>query len=498
MKLKISAKKFISLVLAFVICTAIVVPVQARSQVITDSITIYLPNMGELTATMTGVHDYYIIGGAGGSRFFFETPGGVSFNQDVTLTGFNVPSPIYLSAGEMHEVIPGDHFIVSDCLNYSATFSLLRSHPQRSRFESVQHFAFSPGWETAPLSQLTSSTQQPMPTPEPPVPQQPPTVEQPTTHKIYARNSMRVITERNLGWYLINSSSTVYCPIIAEMGAGFSDSIYDETLIRLSLESHGFHPDNITTRHTMGFAPARPSHAIAYKYVEGSRIVAVIIRGSQWGDFSESLVVYPLGTQYNASVHLGYQTGMSFIFDQITEMLGENWWSCNRTTYFITGHSYGGAMANLLAREIERIHEVPRSRIFAYTFASPRVAFDRTHVHPRANWTHEYTNIFNIINREDSWANWPWSWDGLGNGVWHRFGRYLTFSISDNAHNMNTTYLPFMQRRTILQTYDSHYIRLIRVNSPVDIAIIDTNYNIIGTIVDGVVWHSEYFWVVLH
>ena len=345
-------------------------------------------------------------------------------------------------------------------------------------------------------------------------------------YTIYARDNARVITEQSLGWHLTNSSSTVYCPIIAEMAAGFADSVYNENLIRQSLEEHGFEYENITTRHTPRALFAEPSYAVAYKYLAcGTRIVAIIFRGSQLigGDLITNAAMTTV-PRHSAYVHMGYDTALNFIMPVLSNKLGANWHQCNNTIYFITGHSYGGAAAILLARELELegTLRVPRERIFTYTFASPRVARTTASVHPRNNWaSDDYTNIFNIINSNDLIARFPMPAQGAtGIAIWYRFGRYITFTCNPSirvdefipTHAMGT-YLNLMQERqtpiwhathvgTIAHgqmgqmavgSSPSNLTRIVRANSPINITVLDNQNNIIGTIINNTAWHDENF-----
>jgi len=328
------------------------------------------------------------------------------------------------------------------------------------------------------------------------------------TYTVYARNNINAYFERSLGWYVTNRSSTTYCRTIAHMAAAFSDSVYDRNLVERSLMNHGFDENNIIT---LGYGVANqwlahgsPAFAIARKDVaNGERVVAIIIRGSDsltdWQTNIDALPVHRGG----AHVHPGFHMSMREVVASLAMRLGDGWY--NNTTFFIAGHSYGGAVTNLLAREIERNYGVSRNRIFAYTFGAPNVA--RASGMPRLNWNDEYSNIFNIVNNNDFVTTVPapvFSWGTMilgrpSNYLWYRFGRDVRFTCDPslrvglgNRHAMET-YLGVVGIWGEPVWDATHVGRFVRANSPIDLTVIDRQNNIVGTIIGGIPWHNEEF-----
>lgn len=84
-----------------------------------------------------------------------------------------------------------------------------------------------------------------------------------------------------------------------------------------------------------------------------------------------------------------------------------------RTRILITGHSRGGAIANLLAARLNDLSETsnriaPASGIYAYTFAAPGSTRESDRQSPA------YDNIFNIVNESDIVPKLPLSTWGYG------------------------------------------------------------------------------------
>ena len=99
---------------------------------------------------------------------------------------------------------------------------------------------------------------------------------------------------------------------------------------------------------------------------------------------------------------------------------------------FVTGHSLGAAVANILAGEILAKNDDVRVKTMCYTFASPQVCNPS-----KARFRYAY-NIFNIINTEDIVPKVGYK---LNKGV--RFGTDLAVTVSNSsksAHDLKVTY----------------------------------------------------------
>ncbi len=100
----------------------------------------------------------------------------------------------------------------------------------------------------------------------------------------------------------------------------------------------------------------------------------------------------------------------------------------NSTRILLTGHSRGGAIANLLAARLDNrsgtsAQLAPSSGVYAYTFAAPGATRDAS----RQDAT--YRNIFNIVNATDIVPQLPLSTWGYG-----RYGTTVTLPGTSSAH----------------------------------------------------------------
>ena len=185
-------------------------------------------------------------------------------------------------------------------------------------------------------------------------------------------------------------------------------------------------------------------------------LVFVGVRGSYGIEWLSNFNLHD--AQSESDDHHGFgtaETEVELALDQYTREIGAD---PARTRILITGHSRGGAIANLLAARLTDRSEAqgqaaPASSIYAYTFAAPgstREA-DRQGV--------SYANIFNIVNETDIVTQLPLSTWGYG-----RYGTMVSLPSTESAEfetafkRMRATF----QRNTgVALDYDeAHYASL--------------------------------------
>jgi len=140
-------------------------------------------------------------------------------------------------------------------------------------------------------------------------------------------------------------------------------------------------------------------YTIAYKEVNGDEILlAVVIRGTVGNEWFGNMDIWetknkqePVGRHYsfqNANMEL--QKAINNYIRDTKELQSKN------INFLVTGHSRGGAVANLLAVDLNNMTFIKNAKtknVYAYTFATPNNRKDFN--------DKEYNNIFNFCFVDD-------------------------------------------------------------------------------------------------
>lgn len=240
-----------------------------------------------------------------------------------------------------------------------------------------------------------------------------------------------------LDYYLTNGVSTRYSPELAKLAMVFSTAVYDRSLVEASLSNHGF--TRYTTRnYGVTFNYSKPAFAMGEKTTkEGNKVIAIIVRGSR--SLSDWLTDAGIGT---GDEHQAFSNARHAMVEELFAFYPDARHDKD-TIYFITGHSYGGATANLLAQSIGEEFGIDQGNIYAYTFATPNVT--KVGMSLR-NPDGEYDHIFNLCNRKDGVTILPtavvsqsFTWGKYGRSYWFT----LDHPMGDSAHGA-LLYLDFL------------------------------------------------------
>ena len=122
-----------------------------------------------------------------------------------------------------------------------------------------------------------------------------------------------------------------------------------------------------------------------YQLDDNKPVIAIIISGYS-SSGKEWISNFNLGS---GKTHKGFGEATEKAFRKIRAIYGDS--VLNRSTIWITGHSRGGALTNLLAAKIKETY--PHSKILAYGFATPN-GIDKS-------LKKNYSGIFNYVNTGD-------------------------------------------------------------------------------------------------
>lgn len=127
------------------------------------------------------------------------------------------------------------------------------------------------------------------------------------------------------------------------------------------------------------------SYVIGHKKSGKKTIVAVWVRGTS-GNY-EWVSNFNVG---NGKTHEGFSKAEAELNSALEKYIKKNKIKGD-VRFWLTGHSRGGAVANLLAVRLNKSYG--KSKVYAYTFATPRVS--------TAAKSKGYENIYNFINSGD-------------------------------------------------------------------------------------------------
>lgn len=325
-------------------------------------------------------------------------------------------------------------------------------------------------------------------------------------------------------------SATSYNPRLAHMLVAICNSIHNKTDMEATFTGLGFDSKNTMTDYSMS------SVLLAYGFGikdigNGNALVLIVGRGT--ADKDESIGNFKANTN-SLGEHSDFSKTADNLYTQMLNFLnttGKRLMPSLDTDNFsnikfaITGHSRGGAVANLLAKKISDIRNGSDENIFAYTFACPDVAV----ITPAK--AIRYPTIFNIGDAKDvvTWlprAVWfksgeadGWGkgsyWDKYGQSYWycdnwsdkvsldlhdwfsyHDQKKYLKdmsyeYGISTYRNRTNTMQVTDLSLLTGLGLSIDLYIwtrwgTILSVLCPVDVKIYTSDNQLAGEIIDNV------------
>ncbi len=163
--------------------------------------------------------------------------------------------------------------------------------------------------------------------------------------------------------------------------------------------------------------------------------IIIVFRGTNKGEWYSN---FSIG---EAEEHAGFSAAADFAVENLEEYLKDRKINSENFTLQITGHSRGGAVANITAKRMTDKKEF--KTVSAYTFAAPN-----TTTSPLAR-SQGYKSIFNIINPEDFICYIPLEKWGYG-----RYG--VDFELPKGELKANRELYEIMQSKFLLKTGYNH------------------------------------------
>ncbi len=297
------------------------------------------------------------------------------------------------------------------------------------------------------------------------------------------------------GWSLFGAASNSYnIPLSAAAMMLSASAEHSEDEVKSLLNSLGFKTTDSKNYGHSWMEVDHPGVAFGYQEVNGKHIFAIIIRGTNSNEV-ENFISDALGFVPSANnLRLQWE---SFVKDTCKLDLAEIRGS---SRFLVTGHSLGGATANVLAKNLSDTYG--RQNVYAYAFAPPKpVDFVTGAITAGA-----YDNIFNVVNVEDGVTYLPP--DGF---LFTRYGRDIPFHKDRNdgfyakfkelaGRDFNKGFLGFgsdsahdtaVYMAYVLTGQLSDTIRVIKCACPVDLEIYDAAGILVGQVQNNVASDTE-------
>ncbi|MBR1821728.1 MAG: leucine-rich repeat protein [Clostridia bacterium] len=130
------------------------------------------------------------------------------------------------------------------------------------------------------------------------------------------------------------------------------------------------------------------AYTIAEKDIADYRVYCVVVRGT--GKNAEWFSDFNLG-ENNGGNHLGFHKAAGQVWEELEPLLANDGADAAHRVVWVTGHSRGAAVSNILGAWLNQSSYVQRQHMFCYTFACPAVSKQVVN----------YSNIHNFNNLGD-------------------------------------------------------------------------------------------------
>lgn len=201
--------------------------------------------------------------------------------------------------------------------------------------------------------------------------------------------------------------STTYSHFLAKQSIGLAlsafhlfddtemtDRYHEGTLIDYFI-NNGFQDFRIddyfkeTSVYTVGTAVG---HVDIEKDGEKASLICVAVRGGNYkNEWQSNLSVY------SDFRHAGFAEAATLVVDRVISYYGQHSFQ-HPVKVWVAGFSRAGAIANLVAADLNDSVVFSKEQVYAYTFAAPRAAWLDD---PNGNFVDGYENIFNVVGASD-------------------------------------------------------------------------------------------------
>lgn len=273
---------------------------------------------------------------------------------------------------------------------------------------------------------------------------------------------------------LFSIPPTKFSEKLAKTSIVLASSAYEYDKAINNLESLGF-AHNAKFNYSKDYDQTAVGMIISSQEMEDTTLVAVVLRGTFAKEWYSN---FEIGRNVNQTkTHEGYKTATEFALDKLDMYMVNYGIDRDHCKFLITGHSRGGAVANLMAKSLVDMYGT--DNVYAYTFASPNTTTSSEAKDPH------YSNIYNFVNPEDFITQVP-----LKSWGFTKYGRTIVFPDADTSVNydkfisiVKEKYQQYSGRE--LKTYSgttklNEFLESANSLAPTIKDYYDTNYEVMG------------------
>jgi len=296
---------------------------------------------------------------------------------------------------------------------------------------------------------------------------------------------------------------------LALINALYKDTNGNQTIGNRHKETFGklgFNENEVELHGRSAYDFQNAYHAIAHSRVmidgKACNIIGVVIRGTGGDEWLSTLDIRGDNRENTRKNVEDIENCVYNIEDNIRQYIRKNVATGEELKFFITGHSRGGAAADLLGYRLtdsynkgevlsyKTQNKNGKDSVFAYAFASLNANFQK-------DISYKYKNIINISNKEDVAPSFPWSIYKFGrvievnrenNPIFNDRYKELTgnnyplWNNPLNAHS-NVTYMALVLTEQF--TNNRTPVRITKVKCPVDVEVYNSLGVLVGKVVDN-------------